>query len=128
YLALTLAVPASLAAAASTFVVWRSWVPYQSTPTAAVLAVVLFAALAFLGLAAHRSPRLRHQLKHRPAAAFFIAMVLLSAPLVNSVWLPPRPLYEGLLIVLWMVYVVTRRLPWTRAVPLLVVLPVFVAV
>ena len=98
YAGAALVLPLGLFTVASVLITWRSLIPFQSAAMAAVLAVVAFAGLGGVALAVARSPRLREGLTRWQVPAFFAVMVALAAPLANSRWFRPQPVFEGLLV------------------------------
>jgi hypothetical protein len=126
YVGVALALPLGLALVADAFISWRSLFPFQSAPTAAVLAVVAFAGVGGVGLAVRRSPRLADRVDRWLAPAFFAVMVTLAAPLANSRWFRPQPVFEGLLLVLALGYGLYARRRVGRVTRSVALVPAFV--
>ncbi|MCC6848700.1 MAG: alkaline phosphatase family protein [Deltaproteobacteria bacterium] len=116
HLALALAAPAALALAATGFLWMRGAFAFRSSTLALAVALGVLATAAVIVWAVLRFPRLTRDLDRWRISAFAPALVVLTAPLVNSHWLHPRPYFEVLLLaaVALMVPLVAARERWAR--------------
>lgn len=98
HLALAAAAPAALALIAAGFIWMRGAFAFRSTTLATAVVVGISAVTGLAVAAVIRFPRLARDLGRWRISAFVPAFVVLSAPLVNSHWLRPRPYFEVLLL------------------------------
>ncbi|MCC6765488.1 MAG: alkaline phosphatase family protein [Deltaproteobacteria bacterium] len=116
HLALALAAPAALALVATGFLWMRSAFAFRSSTIAMAVVTGVLAAAAVVVWIVVRFPRLTRDLDRWRISAFVPTLVVLTAPLVNSHWLHPRPYFELLLLaaVALMVPLVAARERWAR--------------
>lgn len=98
HVALAAVAPISLAAIAAAFIWMRGAFAFQSTTIATVIVVAMLATVAAVIALLTRFPDLTSRLARWRVAGFLPVLVVLSAPLVNSHWLRPRPYFEVLLL------------------------------
>ncbi len=98
HLALAVSAPLLIAVVAASFIWMRSAFAFQSKTIAMVVVAGLLGGAAATAFVAWRVPRLTASLARWQMSAFLPVFVLLTAPLVNSHWLRPRPYFEVLLL------------------------------
>jgi hypothetical protein len=116
HLALSAAGPLILAATATSFIWMRGAFAFRSTSIAMVVIVALLAVAGIVTWVLIRYPRLTSNLSGWQVSLFLPVLIVLSAPLVNSHWLRPRPYFELLLLgaVALMVPVAGIKRQWAR--------------
>jgi len=95
---LSAAGPLLLAATATSFIWLRGAFAFRSTSIATVVVALLLAAAGIVAWILIRHPRLTANLRSWQVSLFLPVLIVLSAPLVNSHWLRPRPYFELLLL------------------------------
>ena len=98
HLVLAAIAPLLLGIAATSFIWMRSAFAFQSTSIAMTIVTGLLATVALVTGAFWYFPRLSSSLGAWRISGFLPVLVVLSAPLVNSHWLRPRPYFELLLL------------------------------
>ncbi len=116
HLVLAAAGPLLLAAIATSFIWMRGAFAFRSTSIATVVVVALLGLAGIVAWVLVRHPRLTSNLRGWQVSLFFPVLIILSAPLVNSHWLRPRPYFELLLVgaVALMVPVAGIKRQWIR--------------
>ncbi len=98
HMTLAVAAPLTLAIVAAGFIWMRGAFPFRSTTIATAIVAGLIVTAMVVTWAMIRFPRLLQNLDRWYISAFVPMLVVLSAPLVNSHWLRPRPYFEVLLL------------------------------
>ncbi len=98
HLALAAGAPLLLAAVATTFIWMRGSFAFQSTTIATAIVAGVLVAAVLVTIVLVRFPRLASGMVGWEISVFLPVLVLLTAPLVNSHWLRPRPYFEALLL------------------------------
>ncbi len=116
HLVLAAAAPLALASVAGGFIWMRAAFAFRSTSIAMAIIAGMLAAAAAATFVLMRSPRLIAGFYRWRISAFIPILVLLTAPLVNSHWLRPRPYFEVLLLgaVALLVPLTGTKHRWTR--------------
>lgn len=98
HLALAIVTPCLIAIVAASFIWMRSAFAFRSTTIASAVIGAVLVAVAVIAWALVRYPNVSARLAVWRLSLFVPALVVLSAPLVNSHWLRPRPYFEVLLL------------------------------
>lgn len=98
HLTLAAAAPFLIALAAAGFIWMRGAFAFRSTSIATAIVAAVLATVALIAWALTRFPNLSARLATWRLSVFVPALVVLTAPLVNSHWLRPRPYFELLLL------------------------------
>ncbi len=98
HLVLAAAAPVLLGTIATAFIWMRSAFAFRSTSIATAIIAALLVVSVVVIWAFVRYPRLASRLDSWQVSLFLPVVMLLSAPLVNSHWLRPRPYFELLLL------------------------------
>jgi hypothetical protein len=95
---LSAAGPLVLAVTATSFIWMRGAFAFRSTSIATVIVAALLVVAGLVTWVLLRHPRLTANLTSWQVSLFLPVLIVLSAPLVNSHWLRPRPYFEILLL------------------------------
>jgi hypothetical protein len=98
HLVLSAAGPLLLAATAASFIWMRGAFAFRSTSIATVIVAALLLLAGLVTWLLLHYPRLTANLSSWQVSLFLPVLIVLSAPLVNSHWLRPRPYFEVLLL------------------------------
>lgn len=98
HMALAILTPCLMALVAAGFIWMRGAFAFRSTTLASVIIATVLVAVAAVAWALVRFPNLSERLDVWRLSLFTPALIVLTAPLVNSHWLRPRPYFELLLL------------------------------
>src|SRR5262249_31153079 len=91
HLCLAAVVPVAIVTVAPAFVRGRELFAFQSTSLAMGVVGGLFVAICAAAVVLYRSPRVLEAVLRRPVSLLLPVLIVVTAPLVTSHWLHPRP-------------------------------------